>query len=738
MFSDGKVPRFSVVGVLSAVAALCCVQAYANEVVVGGEEGYKPYESTDEHGQPAGFHVDLMRAIAREKEFEVRFRLGAWESVRTALVEGDIDVLGMFVSAERAETVDFASAHVIVHHRIFIPADAPTIRSIQDLAGKRVIVQRSAFSHEHLLQIDLDAELILVDTDAEGLRLLAEGEHDAALLTEHRGRFTLQSGEVDQLTVSGPPVLPVELAFAVRRGNEAMLELVNDGLERVMASGEFDRIYERWLRPYDGESPSARLPGLMLAAGAVILVLLLLAAWQMFRMLSIRKDQRAAEHQLDFLKSHDALTGLRNRLAFENELTVFLEGCDGTGEHVLLVANVDQFRLVNENLGHAWADRVLVNLGRLFRNNFDPPSRIARLGGDEFAVLMPDCSPEQALERGERLLADVNGLEPQPGMKLSLSIGVVPFDGADNDVAQLLRRADCAGLAAKEDGGNRVHSWRKDDRRLAERVGMLRWVGQIQSAIHENRLTFHFQPIILAGKPTERIHAVEMLVRMVMPDGEVLPAGAFMPAAERYCLSPEIDRWMVRSVLSWLVEHPEVPANLERVNINLSGRSLGDDRFLEFLADAVDEHPGLIDKLCFEITETALIGNLGRARKVLTDLHDRGCCFALDDFGSGLSSMAYLRNLPVDYLKIDGGFVRDIEQDTSALELVREINRLGHSVGKLTIAEFVESPRIRELLTESGIDLLQGYTIGRPAPVEQLLAWCHRHDAEKHRIASGS
>lgn len=736
--SDQKsVSRTGFCRLLALAVLLWCVPAWGTVVVVGGEDGYKPYETIDSSGEAVGFHVDLMTAIAREMDFEVQFKLGDWEDMRTALISGDIDVLGMFVSPERAESVDFADSHVIVYHRIFVPADAPTIRSIQDLEGKRVIVQRAAFSHEYLLQIGLDAELVLVDTDAAGLRLLAEGGYDAALLTEHRGRFTMRTGDFGQLAVSGPPVLPAEIAFAVRHGNEPMLDALNRGLERVMASGEFDRIYERWLRPYDGRSEPGWSPLPLGMAGLVILLLAVLAAWQMKRVLKLRAGQRDAQRQLEFLKTHDALTGLMNRLAFEKHLTRILDQCDGKSEHALLVVNVDQFRLVNENLGHAGGDRVLIELAKRLGEVFAEPARIGRLGSDEFAVLMPHTVSAEALKKGEQLLSCLGDLEPGPGMKLGVSIGLVPFDGIGNTTAQLLRRADCAGLAAKEDGGNRVHCWHDEDRRLAERVGMLRWVGRIQSAIYEQRLLYYYQPIVASVGADNEMHAVEMLVRMRMPDGEILPASLFMPAAERYHLAPDIDRWMIQNVLSWLRDHPEVLDCLTGININLSGRSLGDDRFLEFLTDVLDQHPDILTSLCFEITETALIANLGTARVALTKLHQKGCRFALDDFGSGLSSMAYLKNLPVDYLKIDGGFVRDIDHDDAAFDMVREINRLGHAVGKLTIAEFVKSSRIRELLTESGIDFLQGYEIGRPAPLDDLLAWCRNHQSARRAVNQG-
>ncbi len=381
--------RWNLYRLLSLVAMLWCMQANGDTIVVGGEDGYKPYETIDASGEPVGFHVDLMKAIAREMDLDVRFELGPWDEMRAALLGGDIDVLGMFVSTERAETVDFATPHVIVYHRIFIPADAPPVGSIQDLAGKRVIVQRNAFSHEHLQQIGLESDLFLVDTDADGLRLLAEGRHDAALLTEHRGRFTMRSEALDQLTVSGPPVLPVENAFAVRRGNLEMLETVNRGLEKVMASGEFDRIYERWLQPHDGRPDAPLSPFLLLAAGGTILVLILLTAWQMNRMFRMRNEKRAADQRLAFLKTRDALTGLLNRPAFENELSRLLDQCDGESEHVLLVINIDQFRLVNESLGHAGADRVLVELARKLEQVFGTSAHIGRLGSDEFSVLMP-------------------------------------------------------------------------------------------------------------------------------------------------------------------------------------------------------------------------------------------------------------------------------------------------------------------------------------------------------------
>lgn len=695
----------------------------AEIIVVGGEDGYAPYETFDATGQPVGFNIDLMRAIARATGHEVRFRLGDWEAIREALQAGDIDVLAMFISSERAKIVDFARPHLIVNHRIFIPAGAERVNGIEDLAGKSVIVQEEAWSHEFLQQTGLSFDLTLVDNDSEGLRLLARGKHDAALLTEHRSRHTMRSESLTNLTVSGPPVLPVEYALAVRQGEDQLLETLNTGLEEVMVSGEFDRIYARWLQPLD--DARSEVSRVMVAATiALAAVLLLAVAWLIGRLLASRRDMRLANEKLAYLREHDALTGLLSRHALEQALDSL---CRETSdrEHSLLNINVDQFRVVNDALGHGSADKLLRALAGRLEQLLPADALIARLGADEFAVLLPGTPGETAKVLGEALLTSLHEEplnSPAGSQSLTVSIGVVTFDGTEDSIARILRRADCACLAAKEDGGDQVHAWHPQDQRLAEKYGELGWVSRIQSALAEDGMALFWQAIVPVGAPPHRIVAIEVLARMLPtdPGAEVVPAASFMPAAERYFITAQIDRWVIGSMLDWMETHPEEVESLDRINLNLSGRSLGDGRFLAFLDRRSRRHVRLLPKLCLEVTETALISNLDQAREVLGRLHRGGCRIALDDFGTGVSSMNYLRQLPVDYLKIDGSFVKDIDSDAEAFGFIKEINRLGHAMGKITVAECVETEAVRRKLQEIGVDLMQGYLVGHPAPLDQL------------------
>lgn len=706
---------------------LACVAVQAEEIVVGGEDGYRPYETLDEDGRPVGFNIDLMRAVADAADFDVRFELGEWDVMRDGLATGRIDALGMFVSQSRARQVDFARPHMIVNHRIFIPRGVSPVSSLEELEGRSVIVQRQAYSHEYLLQNHPGIDLTLVETDAEGLELLAQGEHDAALLTEHRGRYALSRREIDNLAVSGPPVLPVEYAMAVQRGNEVLLAKINEGLEQVMSSGRFDRIYSRWLQPLDADGE--RAPGIGNLALYVLLAVLLLAllGWSARKLIVYRRKMQAAQRQLTYLREHDALTGLLSRHALEQRIQALCSQADSSGEHSLFDINIDQFRLVNDRLGHAGADQVLklfaIGLQQLLPAN----AAIARMGGDEFAVLLIDTDEAGAFEMGERIVSDA-AADSLPGVNadqaVTLSIGLATFKGGEESVERILRRADCACLAAKEDGGNQIHAWHPEDQRLAERYGELGWITRIQAALREERMLLYWQPIVPTGDPSRRIAAVEILLRMRSDEAEEEPiaAGRFMPAAERYFITAQIDRWVVKSVLDWMARHPKVVQQIDRVNVNLSGRSLGDARFLSFLDRQATQYASLLPRLCIEVTETALISNIDAARKVLEGLHRKGCVIALDDFGTGVSSMNYLRDLPVDFLKIDGSFVRDIDHDPGALEFIGEVNRLGHAMGKATVAECVETETIARCLEQVQVDYMQGYLIGHPESLESLEA----------------
>lgn len=288
-------------------------------------------------------------------------------------------------------------------------------------------------------------------------------------------------------------------------------------------------------------------------------------------------------------------------------------------------------------------------------------------------------------------------------------------------VKVLLSAADSACYIAKKRGRNQVHIYQHDDEELTKRHGEMLWAVRIPKALDEERFRLFAQPIMSLASVQEMNTHYEVLLRMVGEDGENIPPSAFLPAADRYNLSGKLDRWVIRETFEWLVAHAQHVAQLHVCAINLSGHSLNDETFLEFVRDQFDASCIPSGKICFEITETVAITNLARATSFVKALHSQGCLFALDDFGSGLSSFAYLKNLPVDMLKIDGMFVKDILRDPMDYAMVKSINEIGKVMGKQTIAEFVENEDILEKLKEINVDYVQGYGVGLPRPIEELL-----------------
>jgi len=299
---------------------------------------------------------------------------------------------------------------------------------------------------------------------------------------------------------------------------------------------------------------------------------------------------------------------------------------------------------------------------------------------------------------------------------LGVTIGLVPINEHSGTVTDVLSAADAACYAAKDAGRNRIHVYHPDDSELSKRRGEMQWVSEINRALEEQRLCLARQPIMPlsgTGKAHDGGH-YELLVRMKNENGDLIYPGAFLPAAERYNLAILLDRWVVSSAFAWLLDNPDELASLRMCAINLSGHSLCDPDFLHFLLEKFQEEHIEAEKFCFEITETAAIANLGNAIHFIASLKSIGCSFALDDFGTGLSSFNYLKNLQVDYLKIDGSFISEISRDPIDRAMVQSINEIGHVMGKETIAEFVESEEILEVLREIGVDHAQGYHVGRP------------------------
>jgi len=426
---------------------------------------------------------------------------------------------------------------------------------------------------------------------------------------------------------------------------------------------------------------------------------------------------------LEYQASHDALTALVNRQEFERRLQRVLETARAEQvEHALCYLDLDQFKVINDTCGHVAGDELLAQIGMVLRGQVRERDTLARLGGDEFGVLMEHCSLAQA-ERVAKALREVIAgfrfLWEGRSFDVGVSVGLVSITEVSESIADILSAADRACYAAKDEGRNRVHVYREGDAELARRHGEMQWATRIPQALDEHRFHLVFQPIVPLDSGVSEGEHHEVLIRMEDEEGHIVLPGAFLPAAERYNLSVKIDRWVTGKALEWLEGDSKRLGNLFLCTINLSGLSLGDEEFLKSIIRQFDRTNIPPEKICFEITETAAIANLFNATRFMKALKELGCRFSLDDFGSGLSSFAYLKNLPVDFLKIDGVFVKDIVDDPIDLAMVKSINEVGHAMGKRTIAEHVENEAILETLKlpEIRVDYVQGYGIARPQPI---------------------
>ncbi len=426
--------------------------------------------------------------------------------------------------------------------------------------------------------------------------------------------------------------------------------------------------------------------------------------------------------KLGYQASHDALTGLINRPEFERraERLIKTVAKDRT-EHALCFLDLDQFKVVNDTCGHAAGDEMLRRLAALLLDQVRQRDTLARLGGDEFAVLMEHCGLQQAQRVATAILEVVQDFQfgwEGYTFRVGVSIGLVSINDNIQNLTNLLRQADAACYMAKDLGRNRIHVYHPDDSDIAQRQGEMQWVARIYQALEEDRFCLFAQKIVELGND-EKYH-YEILLRMIGEEGEIIPPGAFLPAAERYNLMARLDRWVIQRAFKLLDSAPGILEKAGFVSINLSGQSLVDQSMPEFIARELEEKDIDGRKICFEITETSAITHLGKADELISTLKQSGCAFALDDFGSGLSSFGYLKKLDVDYLKIDGMFVKDIIDDAIDYAMVKSINEIGQIMNMQTIAEFVESDDIRNSLGELGVNFGQGYGIEKPMRFEEL------------------
>ncbi len=433
---------------------------------------------------------------------------------------------------------------------------------------------------------------------------------------------------------------------------------------------------------------------------------------------------RGMEREMIYLASHDALTGLINRREFEVRLKRAIRGARAERRHhVLLYLDLDEFKVVNDTCGHLVGDEMLKQITALLRSRVRRSDVLARLGGDEFGVLLEDCPLDHARQIAEEMRRTVREFRfcwRDQIFEVGVSIGLVPINSDSGDLAQVMSAADAACYVAKDSGRNRVHEYELDDTLVAERYGEMQWIHRIHRAFEDRRFRLFYQliqPLSAESQPSREL-LCEVFIRMLDKNGKIIEPSAFIAAAERYHLIGSLDRWVVKTAFGALAEAQRRESSRPVLfAINLSGQSIGEESFLSFVVEELERSGVDSERICFEITETAAISKLDSAIRFISILKTKGCRFILDDFGSGLSSFAYLRDLQVDFLKIDGEFVQNMMEDRVKRAMVESINQIGHVMGLQTIAEWVENRQTLEALKEFGVDYAQGYWLCRPQPL---------------------
>lgn len=431
-------------------------------------------------------------------------------------------------------------------------------------------------------------------------------------------------------------------------------------------------------------------------------------------------ELRGLTRQMSYQASHDPLTGLLNRREFEVRLEEAV-GVAHTGDsgHVLAYLDLDRFKVVNDTCGHMAGDNMLREVASLIKEKIRDTDNVARVGGDEFGLLLVGCPLEKARDIAENIVAairDYRFIWRDKIFNIGVSIGMVEIGVESGTVVDVLSAADSACYVAKQQGRSRVHIYSARDEVVARQRGEIHWLNRLQHAIKEDHFELYTQRIEAISNDSDNGPACEIFLRMRDEDGDISP-NAFLRAAERYQLMPMIDRWVVRALFQALrngdVSVPEGGC----VSVNLSGQTLGDTQFLEYVVTSFDQTGVVPSQICFEVTETAIMTHLDLARRFVDVLQGMGCRFALDDFGSGLSSFANLKNLAMDFLKIDGSFIRSVHKDQVNHDMVAAMIKLARTLQIRVIAEQVEDRAVYDVMRRLGVDFVQGYAIERPRPL---------------------
>ena len=552
--------------------------------------------------------------------------------------------------------------------------------------------------------------------EAQPQLLALQSLAEAIIGTDREGRITFMNPAAEQLTgLEAASATGKPLEEAVTLVDESERRLLAEPLRQALVSGVPTNLSRRalLLPRADGGERAVELTASPLrnaakeAVGAVV-------------MLHDVTELRGLARQMSYQATHDALTGLVNRREFERRLQEAIDsGHRGDGQHVLCYLDLDRFKLVNDTSGHVAGDGMLREVAKLLRDAVRDSDTVGRLGGDEFGLLLIGCPLDKARQIADdltRAVGEYRFVWKDRIFNIGVSVGLVEISRESGTLEELLAAADTACYVAKKQGTGRVAVYSARDEALARHTGEIQWLQRLQSALKENRFHLYHQIIVPAHEENSG-PALEVLVRLRDEGGAELPPAEFMRAAERYRLMGLVDRWVVQTTLAALGRGALALPASRSVAINISGQTLADLQFLEFVVECFDSTGAAPAQVCFEITESAVIANLDHARRFVGVLHGMGCQFALDDFGSGVGSFSNLKNLPLDYLKIDGSFMRNLARDTVNQAMVTAMIELARTLNFKVIAEQVEDSAAAETARKMGVDYLQGYAIGRPQPL---------------------
>jgi diguanylate cyclase (GGDEF)-like protein/PAS domain S-box-containing protein len=679
----------------------------------------------------AGHAQRELRVFARLHHLDSRARAaiesvdrsltGSFVPLTSAVLSGRAQPDGRAWLAQTAPTIAALDNLSATLDRIVSDFAAATMRASRDemLANALLVLLACAIAGLSVTKVRQTANALFHQKELAEVTIRSIG--DAVITTDSLGRVEYINPAAEQMTgwrTADAKGLPLEQVFEVVNG--VTLEPQTNPIatclreNRVVSLDNNTLLVRRdGVRRYIEDSAAPiRDPAGQLVGGVLVFY--------------DATEVHQAAHLISYRASHDALTGLINRREFEHRLAALLApGKDDSSRHALLFLDLDQFMVVNESCGHLAGDHLLREVSRILEEQARGSDVLARLGGDEFGLIARGCTLDEALEIAESLRAAVAGYRFEwQGLYLQprLSVGLVPFSLDAGAPAALLSQAEAACHLAKERGRDRVHVYDAGDRDIGLRSGAMHWVSRLNEALRQDRFTLYCQPVVCVGDRHGRRHG-EVLARMLDGEGRIILASHFVPHAERYGLMPGLDRWVVRNTLAALGPLYAQGRGEEAgvLAINLSGATLNDHSLPQFIRDELRAHGVPPSALCFEITETAAVASLPETSALINSLRRLGCAFSLDDFGRGMSSFMYLKQLPVDYLKIDGEFVRNMKDDPVSRAMVRAIHALGQAMGIATVAECVENPGVRGQLEALGIDYLQGLEVGPPQPLARYL-----------------